>query len=196
MKTLGSILHAGKAAKTAMRDRRGSAAVEFAIVAPAFLGLMMSSFEVGWFYLATSQIDAAAIESARIIRTGQAQKAGMTKEQYFDAVCPHVRIFGDCSQILTVEVDTFPTFQALANDTSSVVCTNDEPATVAALAYNPGTENSIVRLRVCLLYKTLNPAIGLNVSETADGKRRVFSTYIIRNEPYLRNNRSSPGAGA
>ena len=175
----------------ALGDRKGSAAVEFALVAPPFLALMFSTFEVGWFYFATSQIDAAAIESARTIRTGQVQKAGLTKEQFFAQVCPKVAAFGDCDDILTVEVDTFASFQALAADTSAVVCSNDEPQEIEALAYNPGGENAIVRLRVCLLYKTINPTIGVNVSETADGKRRVYSTYILRNEPYLKNNRNS-----
>ena len=32
--------------------RRGSAAVEFAIIAPIFLGMMFSMFEIGWFYFA------------------------------------------------------------------------------------------------------------------------------------------------
>lgn len=173
-----------------VRDSKGSAAVEFALVAPPFLALMMSTFEVGWFYFATSQIDSAAIETARLIRTGQVQKAGFTKQDFFNAVCPRVRAFGDCDEILTVEVDTFPSFQALATDAAPVVCSNDEPSQVTALAYNPGGENAIVRLRVCLLYKTINPTIGVNVSETADGKRRVYSTYIVQNEPYERNNRT------
>jgi Flp pilus assembly protein TadG len=176
---------------SATKDKKGSAAVEFALVAPPFLALMMSTFEVGWFYFATSQIDSAAVESARIIRTGQVQKSGLTKEQFFAEVCPKVSAFGDCGDVLTVEVDTFPTFAALAADSSSVVCTNDEPEEISALSYNPGGENEIVRLRVCLLYKTINPTIGVNVSETADGKRRVYSSTIIRNEPYLKNNRNS-----
>lgn len=188
---LGSVR---RKAGAALKDSAGSAAVEFALVAPPFLALMMSTFEVGWFYFATSQIDAAAIEAARTIRTGQVQQAnggvGLTKQEFYDQVCPSVAVFGNCSSILTVEVDTFPDFSSLAADTSSTVCTNDEPATIAALSYNPGDENEIVRLRVCLLYKTINPTIGVNVSETADGKRRVFASYIIRNEPFRKNVRT------
>jgi Flp pilus assembly protein TadG len=175
----------------AIRDKAGAAAVEFALVVPPFLALMFSTFEVGWFYFAASQIDSAAIESARIIRTGQAQKGGWTKEQFFEEVCPRVAAFGDCDEVLTVQVDTFPSFAALASDSDPVICPNDDPSDIAALPYDPGGENSIVRLRVCLLYKTINPTIGVNVSETADGKRRVFSTYIVRNEPYERNNRNT-----
>ncbi len=181
-------------AGNAWRDRKGSAAVEFALVAPPFLALMMSTFEVGWFYFATSQIDAAAIEAARTIRTGQVQQAnggaGLTKEEFYAQVCPSIAPLGDCSALLTVEVDTFGSFAELASDTSAVVCTNDDPAEIAALSFAPGDENQIVRLRLCLLYKTLNPTIGVNVSQTAEGKRRVFATYVVRNEPFRRNVRT------
>lgn len=188
---LSAIGGAGGKTLSCLRDRSGSAAVEFALVVPPFLALMMSTFEVGWFYFAASQVDAAAIETARLVRTGQVQKAGFDKQDFFNEVCPNVAIFGDCDETLTVEVTIFDSFAELAADNAPVVCTNDDPAEIAALAFEPGTENQIVRLRVCLLYKTINPTIGVNVSETADGKRRVFGSYIFQNEPFLKNNRTT-----
>lgn len=191
MPILNMMNHAARRLKAAIKDRKGSAAVEFALVAPPFLALMMSTFEVGWFYFAASQVDAATIETARLVRTGQVQQANFDKEEFFNQVCPEIRIFGDCDETLTVEVTVFNSFAELAADASPVICANDEPAEIAALAYDPGSDNSIVRLRVCLLYRTLNPTIGVNVAETADGKRRIFGTYIFQNEPYSRNNRNS-----
>lgn len=174
------------------RDRDGSAAVEFSLVALPFLALMMSTFEVGWFYFAASQVDAATVATARLVRTGQVQQAGFDKQDFFNEVCPEVSIFGDCDETLTVEVTVFDSFAELAADNAPVICANDDPSEIASLAYDPGSDNSIVRLRVCLLYRTLNPTIGVNVSETADGKRRVFGSYIFQNEPYSRNNRTTP----
>lgn len=190
MRLLKSINRAARRAAGALRDRSGSAAVEFSLVALPFLGLMMSTFEVGWFYFAASQVDAATVTTARLVRTGQVQKADFDKNDFFNEVCPHLRAFGDCDETLTVEVTVFSSFAALAADTAPVVCANDDPAEIAALAFDPGSDNSIVRLRVCLLYRTLNPTIGVNVAETADGKRRVFSSFIFQNEPYSRNNRT------
>lgn len=172
-------------------DRRGAAAVEFALVAPPFLALMMSTFEVGWFYFATSQVDAATLESARILRTGEVLRRNLSKEEFFAEVCPHLRVFGDCGALMTVEVTRYDTFAELAADTSQAVCANDEPAEIAALAYEPGTDNQVVRLRICMVYKTINPTIGVNVSDSDQGTRRLFSSYIVRVEPQTRNNRSS-----
>jgi Flp pilus assembly protein TadG len=192
MSILRSIGGAARRTVAALRDRKGSTAVEFALVAPPFIALMLSTFEVGWFYFAASQVDAATIATARLVRTGQVQEAGFDKQDFFNAVCPTVQVFGDCDETLTVEVTVFNSFAELAADNAPVVCSNDALADIADLSYTPGTDNSIVRLRVCLLYKTLNPTIGVNVSETADGKRRVFGSYIFQNEPFSRNNRNTP----
>ena len=182
-------------AAAALKDKAGATAVEFSLVVMPFLMIMMSTFEVGWFYFANSQVDAAVIDSARFIRTGQAQEANFDKDEFFNKVCPYLSAFGDCTNALTVEVDTFSSFAELAADTSPVVCSNDETSKIAALSYNPGTDNQIVRIRICLLYKTLNPTIGVNVSNVAGGKRRLYGSYIFRNEPFSKNNRTTGGGG-
>ncbi len=178
-------------ALAALKDKAGSAAVEFSLVVLPFMMIMLSTFEVGWFYFANAQTDSATIEAARLIRTGQAQQGGFDKAAFFNKVCPSIEIFGDCNNTLTVEVDTFASYAALAADTSPVICQNDESEKIGALAYNPGADRAIVRIRVCLLYNTLNPAIGINISDVAGGKRRIYGSYVFRNEPYTKNNRVS-----
>ncbi len=170
-----------------LRDKRGSTAVEFALVAPAFLALMFSTFEVGWFYFVSSQVDAATLNAARLIRTGQAQQQGLDKTEFFNAVCPPLRIFGDCADKVTVEVETFASFAALAADNSPAVCSNDQPSQINAIPYEPGSDNDIVRMRICFLYKTFNPVIGVNVADADAGTRRVYGAFIFRNEPFSRN---------
>lgn len=167
-----------------LRCRRGSTAVEFSIVALPFMMTMFSTFEVGWFYFANSIVDGAAVNAARLIRTGEAQTIGLNKDTYFDAVCERVRTLGDCDQRLTVEVRTFPTFAALAADNSPATCRDALPAAVAAIPYQPGLVSEIVRVRICVLYTTLNPAIGVSLAESDGGLRRLVSTHLFRNEPF------------
>ncbi|NWG71738.1 MAG: pilus assembly protein [Parvularculaceae bacterium] len=166
------------------RCRRGSTAVEFAIVAVPFLMTMFSTFEVGWFYFANSLVDAAAVNAARIIRTGEAQESALDKDGFFDEVCAKVRTLGDCATRLTVEVRTFPTFAALAADNTPAVCRDALPAAIAAIPYQPGLVSEIVRVRICVLYDTINPALGVNVSESSSGTRRLVATHLFRNEPF------------
>lgn len=174
-------------ARAARDARSGSTAVEFALVAPVFFGLIFSVFEIGWFYFINSQIDAATTEAARLIRTGQVQRANLTKEEFYEEVCNRLVVLNTCDNAVTVEVTRFASFSALAADTSSIACADDDTATIDALAYQPGSDNEVIRLRVCVLYQTINPALGVNVADRANGKRRLYGSYLLRNEPFSRS---------
>ena len=56
------------------RDERGSAAIEFAIIAPIFFFLMFVIAETALVFIAEQVMDNAVFETARLIRTGQAQQ--------------------------------------------------------------------------------------------------------------------------
>jgi len=168
------------------RDRRGAAAVEFAIIAPIFLGLLFSIIEAGYFFFVSSAVDQATARAARLIRTGEVQSASapMSRDDFFNRICDVVRHFGDCSQRLTVDVSRFSSFADLAKDLSQPVCRDADIDTVNNLPFEAGAQREIIRVRVCFLHKSINPAIGLNLAESADGSRKLISVAIFRNEPY------------
>ncbi len=177
---------------TFTRDRRGSPAVEFAIIVPVYLMMMFSLFEVGWFYFVNSTVDAAVGDAGRMIRTGQIQKTfpndpAKQFDAMYDVVCDVVDTFGDCAKTLTVEVQTYNSFADLAADTAAATCANAPPADIAAIPFSPGGEEQIVRARICFLYKSVNPAVGIDLTEQSSDKRRIVSTTIFRNEPYEKN---------
>ncbi|MBB5518896.1 TadE/TadG family type IV pilus assembly protein [Amphiplicatus metriothermophilus] len=174
------------------RDRGGASAVEFAIVAPVFLMFMFSTFEVAWFYFVNATVDSASINAARLLRTGQVQKAELDKNEFFyDVVCPKLKLFGDCSSRLTVEVKTFSSFSELVADTTPVVCQDEEQTVIDAIPYEPGADESIVRLRLCFMYDTINPAIGMKLAQNEAGQRKVMASYILRVEPYTKQSPAS-----
>ncbi|MEZ5914849.1 MAG: pilus assembly protein [Parvularculaceae bacterium] len=45
-----------RGAAAALKDKAGATAVEFSLVVMPFLSVMMSTFQVGWFYFANSQV--------------------------------------------------------------------------------------------------------------------------------------------
>lgn len=173
-------------------SRRASAAIEFAIIAPVFFSLMFSMFEVGYFYFVNATVDSATTAVARYIRTGQAQKGGYKaqadRDSFFqNIVCKKLPVFGagaNCAAKVTVEVEAFSSFAALAADTKPATCRDSQPEAIDNLIFSPGQDRSIVRVRICLIYKTINPAIGLNLAKNDQGERRIISSYVLRVEPY------------
>ena len=72
------------------RNRRGSAAVEFALVAPLFFGLLFAIIELSMVFFASQVLETAVQDSARLIQTGQAQSGSYTAAQFKTDVCSRV----------------------------------------------------------------------------------------------------------
>lgn len=167
-------------------DARGSAAVEFALVAPLFLALVFSILEAGWYFFVRSAVEQAGANAARLIRTGQAQD-GVAREDFFNEICRVLDAFGDCNDTLTIDISRFANFQALAADLSDPVCRNKDDPTIEGAQFDEddyGEQREIVRVRICFLYKPINPALGLNLAQSDDGRRKIISVAIFRNEPF------------
>ena len=68
--------------RTALRrfrgNRRGSAAVEFALVAPMFFALLFAILESALMFFASQVLETVTENSARVVLTGQAQGGQLT----------------------------------------------------------------------------------------------------------------------
>ena len=176
------------------KNQRGSAAVEFALVAPVFFALVFSILEAGWFYFVNSAVEHANATAARLIRTGQAQNATdgdgnpvYSKEAFFNEICRVVSNFGDCNETLTVDVSRFASFDALAADISDPVCRDQDDPSIQGAQFESsdyGAQNEIIRVRVCFLYKPVNPALGAKMHTNKYGYKEIVALSIFRNEPF------------
>ena len=77
----------------------GATAIEFAIVLAPFLAFTFGIITVGLHYLATNSLEKAVYDASRQIRTGQAQQANLSADDFKDQVCtlaaPHI----DCGKL-------------------------------------------------------------------------------------------------
>lgn len=90
-------------------DRAGNAAVEFALVAPALLLLILGSFEIAITLLVGGSLEAALLASSRYGVTGF-ESGGVTREDRIRALITE-RTFGlvDLDRA-TIETLTYPSF--------------------------------------------------------------------------------------
>ena len=67
--------------------RKGTAALEFALIAAPFLALLVALFETALVFFAGRVLDEVTEEASRYILTGQAQQASMTQTQFQNYLC-------------------------------------------------------------------------------------------------------------
>jgi Flp pilus assembly protein TadG len=162
-------------------NQSGAAAVEFAIIAPVFFFLMFVIAETALVFIAEQVMDNAVFETARLIRTGQAQNSGMTAQQFKDDVCSRMSVFVKCSSSdFYLDVKSYATF----GDMVLTQPTNPDDTFKDPGTFNFGQANDIVVVRAYYQWPTNKIFGSLSLKNLSNGKRLIGSFAAFRNEPY------------
>jgi Flp pilus assembly protein TadG len=163
------------------RDERGSAAVEFAVIAPVFFFLMFVIAETALVFIAEQVLDNAVFETARLIRTGQVQQGGMSEDDFREEVCDRVSVFINCNSAnFYLDVVSYDTF----TDMSVTNPLDDDDNFNDAAAFDFGQPNDIVVVRAYYQWPTNQIFGSLSLKNLSNGKRLIGSFAAFCNEPY------------
>jgi Flp pilus assembly protein TadG len=170
----------GKALRRFRRNRRGSAAVEFALVAPVFFALLFAIIETAIVFFAGQVLETVTQDSARFIMTGQAQTGGYSQSQFKTYVCGKISVLFDCVNGIYVDVQNYPGF----SNVSISDPIDGGKNFVAPNNYNPGGPGDIVVVRLFYQWPLIVTGLGYNISNLTGSKRLLTATAAFRNEPY------------
>lgn len=160
--------------------REGAAAVEFAMVILPFTFMIFALLELGLIFVVDSVLGNATIESGRLIRTGQAEAADMTAQEFRDQLCGRMSIFAtQCDDRVSIDVRVIPAFGSPVPDPMSSGTSFDE----SQMDFNYGTFGSLVLVRVWYRQPLVTTFLGQGLSRLSDGNARLMSATAFRNEP-------------
>lgn len=161
------------------RNRRGSAAVEFALVAPIFFGLLFAIIELAMVFFASQVLETATQDSARVIMTGQAQNASFTKAQFKNLVCSNIVAMFDCANGISIDVQSYKAF-ATINIADPIVAGEFVPPN----NYLPGGAGDVVVVRVFYKWPLFVTGFGFNLANIGTNQRLLTATAAFQNEPF------------
>jgi Flp pilus assembly protein TadG len=162
------------------RNHRGSAAVEFALVAPVFFGLLFAIIELSLVFFASQVLETATQDSARMIMTGQAQTAAYTQAQFKNLVCSKIVVMFDCVNGVSIDVQSYSAFGSV-NIADPIDASKNF---VAPNNYLPGGPGDIVVVRIFYQWPLFVTGLGFNVANLSGSKRLLTATAAFQNEPY------------
>ena len=169
-----------KALRRFRRNRRGSAAVEFALVAPVFFALLFAIIETAIVFFASQVLETVTQDSARMILTGQAQNAGYSQSQFKNYVCGKINVLFDCANGIYVDVKSYPAFSNISISDPIDAGKNFVPPN----NYSPGGPGDIVVVRLFYQWPLIVTGLGYNISNLSGSKRLLSATAAFRNEPF------------
>jgi len=171
---------AGNILRRFCRNQRGSAVVEFALVAPVFFGLLFAIIELAMVFFASQLLETVTQDSARQIMTGQAQTAAFTQAQFKNLVCSKITVMFDCVNGVSIDVQSYSAFSSV-NISSPIDASNNF---VPPNNYLPGGPGDIVVVRIFYQWPIFVTGLKFDIANLSGGKRLLTATAAFQNEPY------------
>lgn len=196
-----------------MNDRAGATVMEFAIVGPAFIALLLAVLYTALIFLAHQMLETAALATARLLMTGSAQTiklanghVGMSASDLKTAICNGATgtdVNGQaitipallppmltCSR-LTVNVSTASTYN-VASTTPPTFTYNSQgviTSTNTGYATQSGGDgqNQVLVLQLIYLWPAGIGPLGLNFVDQPNNNRMLTATSVLTTEAYSCN---------
>jgi Flp pilus assembly protein TadG len=177
------------------RGRSGSAALEFAFVAPVFFALLLGIIQAGIVFFAQETLQNAVFDVGRLVRTGQNQCfttdsngncQAMTQTDFRNQICDKVSALLSCTaslngvSLLQFDVNAYPAGFAGASNSSPLV-DDDLPALDT---FNPGGACDVVLIRVFYKWPIEAPGLDWFLVNMANNSHLLSAATAFRNEPY------------
>jgi Flp pilus assembly protein TadG len=171
------------------RQRRGSTAVEFALILLPLVGLTLACLETAVMMFTSSVVQSGISAAARQVRTGIVRSAttgscpaGGVPASTFSAIATSVlaNAAGLVIPGLTYDVRSFSSF-AVAQPP---VLTFDGQGNPTNNCFDTGGANAIVSVRVAYNYTFITPGLGAILGGASTPSVPFVYTVIIQNEPF------------
>ena len=164
------------------RAKRAATAVEFAIIAPAFIATLVAVLQVCVFLFAQAAIQNAAMQAARYFMTGQAQNSNWTANEIISTVCndTNLSLLFNCSNMYVV-VQTYASF-ASANTGQPAMYNGSTPIT--SYTFDPGTPGDVMVVQLIYAWPVVGAPLGFNISNLPNNQAQLMGISAFRVEPY------------
>ena len=160
----------------------GTATIEFVIIFPVVVTLLVGSLEIGFYMARTAFLDRSLEMNIRELRLGNLEPA--THAQLAQQICEDANFSGDCPNEVLIEL------QPISTDdwnipTSSISCVNRVDDIQPVVTFEVGQEDEIMLVRACVviepIFGTTGYALGLPKEEGGGFLISAASTFV--NEP-------------
>lgn len=167
--------------KRFVKDRRGSTAVEFVLLAGPFLALVFAIIESSVSF-AAHQVTANAVEDlARDLRTNTIKQADASPAYVRDYICNKIDILvaSGCPE-LYIDLKTYAKY----GDVPLTIPMAGDDLNTSGFTIAPGGSKTINQLRVFYKWPYYTDYIAAKLAELPNGKTLIYATTTWENEPY------------
>jgi Flp pilus assembly protein TadG len=162
--------------------QQGATVVEFALIAPVFIALLLAIFQTCIFLFAQQTLQNAAVAAGRLIMTGQIQNGNVTQAQFATDVCPMVSMLFTCSKLM-INVQSYVDFSG-ASTAAPTLTYNSSGQVTNSWSYSPGTPGQVMVVQLVYQWPFVTGPLGSVFSSLGNGTTEMMGVTAFRVEPY------------
>ncbi|MEL6953612.1 MAG: TadE/TadG family type IV pilus assembly protein [Pseudomonadota bacterium] len=171
-----------KLARRFRRADKGTATLEFVIVFPIIMILLIATFETAMLLTRQVMLERALDNSVRLLRLTNDQAVSTAQIQQH--VCQNTLVLPDCSDVLVVDLRVVePPEYELPAETS--LCVDADGVVNPANEFRMGQRDEFMLIRVCAEVQRILPLSGwgLNLTRDNNDNLHMTSASVFVNEP-------------
>ncbi|MEY2961683.1 MAG: hypothetical protein RLZ60_1513 [Pseudomonadota bacterium] len=162
------------------RDDRGTATVEFALIFPVYIILLLSAFESGMLMTRQVMLERGLEMAMRDVRIGA--MSPVTHDTLKNAICNNAGIIPNCADALKIEMRRVDLLN-WTNLPAAADCIDRNDPAAPLVAFQQGGANQMVVVRACALFDPVFPTLGLGAQiprETGNEYALVSRSAFVR----------------
>ncbi|MFN0218525.1 MAG: TadE/TadG family type IV pilus assembly protein [Hyphomicrobium sp.] len=167
------------------RDETGATAMEFGAVVFPFFMMVFGLVGIAFYFFIMNSVEKGMDQTARMVRTGQAQQSNMTIKQFKDQICANAGFWIKCDK-LQIFPDRAASWGALAPQpcvVNGAIRTNPALPTDQIATY-VGESSAIVMVTACYHWDLTKIIPFLRIGNMNDGTHMLQAATAFRTEPY------------
>ena len=148
------------------RRSEGSATVEFVIMFPLVISMLIMGAEAGWTAVQRIALERAMDLTVREVRLGTAT-APRSHDEFRERLCERSILLADCNERLLLEMRRIDR-NSWSFPTEQVDCIDLAQDFTPVTGFTLGSENSVMFLRACYLVRPIFPTTGMGLQLPLD----------------------------
>ncbi|MFT6451262.1 MAG: Flp pilus assembly protein TadG [Halocynthiibacter sp.] len=176
-----------KALSRFRRDEGGFATIEFLIVFPVFVTLLLSGYESGILMIRQTMLERGVDLAVRDLRLGRMPRGDdgvVDDEDVRRAICNYAAILPNCLDAMNLELREVST-TTFAMPSTSTSCVDRSSDIRPVIVFEAGAPNALMVINACFVVNPLFPGAGLGAQLSVDstGGYRLMSSSAFVIEP-------------
>lgn len=165
-----------------LRREDGNASIEFVMLFPVYLAIMIMSIELGFITMRHTLLERGLDMTVREIRLGTG--TAPQHDDIKDMVCENALVILNCDTQLQLEMRSAD-IRAFNSLDTSADCTDASEPSKPVREWTPGQQNELMLLRACLKYDPIFPEdfLGSALTKDASGQASIISMTAFVQEP-------------